>query len=208
VKIAGVVLAGGQSLRMGQDKSSLMIEQLSLLKRAVNLLQNSGLKDCFVSGDHQDYRCIKDKQAGLGPIGGIAACNSALTAEYDAMLVIPVDMPLLAIQDCSYLLQQYLDQVSASNKPTEVPGLFYQQAIFPLVISLTDPLSCYCENIINSSDKKSRSLFRLFESLDIKGIPLNTNDRFRFENTNTPEQWQRCLTTYSKMHKINSEQIK
>lgn len=190
MKIAGVVLAGGQSQRMGEDKANLIIDQNSLLTRAVNLLQEAGLSDCYVSGDYPEFNCIQDQHCNLGPIAGIAACASFLNEQYDAMLIIPVDMPLLAVQDCSHLLNCY----KATNN---VPGLYYQAAIFPILLALTKPLTDYLSNVVNSQHKKSRSLFRLFESLDIQGVPLTTANQYRFKNTNTPTQFQDCLATFN-----------
>jgi len=198
VNIAGVVLAGGQSLRMGQDKAQLIIEQHSLLSRAVALLHNVGLKDCFVSGDYKGFNCIIDQQPALGPIAGLAACVTQLNCDYDAIFIIPVDMPLLAPEDCSNLLQQFINQ-NESNKQ----GLYYQDAIFPMLLVLNSTLSDYLQEVVNSSHKKHRSLYRLLNTLDIKAINNKESDAFRFENTNTPEQWDRCLSTYAKMQPHN-----
>lgn len=214
VKIAGVILAGGQSTRMGEDKATLTIDQHTLLARAVALLKTAGLDDCFVSGDYQGFNCILDQQACLGPIAGIAACASYLNGNYDAMFIIPVDMPLLASQDCQYLLQHFSQQFITQQFTTEdcskqlqpschfltsKQGVYYKQATFPMLLSLNKTLLDYLAEVVTSPHKKYRSLYRLLETLDIKGVDQKEVDVFRFENTNTPEQWQRCLATYAMM---------
>lgn len=202
IRVAGVVLAGGQSLRMGQDKATLTLNHQSLLSRAMALLAEAGLTKRVVSGQYEGVECIVDQQYGLGPIAGIAACANALSDEYDAMLIIPIDMPLLAVEDCTYLLRLY-QQYAQDNNPVYSSGLYYRDAIFPMLISLTSPLLNYLNEIIDIEDKKARSLYRLFETLDIKGIKSNHIDATRFENTNTPEQWQRCLNTFATMQQTN-----
>lgn len=202
VKIAGIVLAGGQSLRMGQDKAMLTIDQHTLLVRAFNLLKQVGLSDCFVSGDYPDFPCITDKHSGLGPLAGIAACTEHLFYDYNALFIMPVDMPLLAAQDCITLIEAYSQRLSQqASSPQSLPqiaGVYYQEAIFPLILTLNKPLCDYLSDIIQTPHKKHRSLYRLFETLSVQGIPTNANNIQRFENTNTPEQWLRCLSNFSK----------
>lgn len=228
MNIAGIVLAGGQSSRMGQDKAKLTIEDHTLLSRAVNLLHAAGFEDCYVSGDYQGFNCIPDTQSELGPIAGIAACatqlsglkqacpsidNSAYSApeyyapkhyapkqskKYDALFIMPVDMPLLAAEDCNKLLQHFIKQFT-NQSITGKQGVYYKETTFPMLLSLNDTLITYLNDALNSVHKKQRSLYRLIETLNIEGISQQQVDLFRFENTNTPEQWQRCLVTYNKM---------
>ncbi|MEJ6077783.1 NTP transferase domain-containing protein [Vibrio sp. 1-Bac 57] len=266
MNIAGIVLAGGQSSRMGQDKAKLTIEDHTLLSRAVNLLHAAGFEDCYVSGDYQGFNCIPDTQSELGPIAGIAACatqlsglkqacpsidNSAYSApeyyapkhyapknyvpkhstsehkvpeynvaehstpewstvehcntkqskKYDALFIMPVDMPLLAAEDCKKLLQHFIKQFT-NQSITGKQGVYYKETTFPMLLSLNDTLITYLNDALNSVHKKQRSLYRLIETLNIEGISQQQVDLFRFENTNTPEQWQRCLVTYNKMQTV------
>lgn len=194
VKIAGVVLAGGQSLRMGRDKATLTIEQQTLLERSVDLLHRVGFDDCFVSGQYEGFDCIADQQTDLGPIAGIAACAKQLYRDYDAVFIIPVDMPLLAEQDCRYLLQYFLTLNTTNTELSLSQGVYYQKTTFPMLLTLNQALLDYLADVVTTTNKKHRSLYRLLESLDIKGFNQKEEDAFRFENTNTPEQWQHCLT--------------
>ena len=194
MKIAAVVLAGGQSLRMGRDKATLTIEQRTLLQRSVELLQHVGFEDCFVSGQYDGFNCIADQQTDLGPIAGIAACAKQLYCDYDAVFIIPVDMPLLAEQDCRYLLQYFLTLNTGSDALSAPQGVYYQQTTFPMLLTLNESLLNYLADVVTTTHKKHRSLYRLLETLDIKGFNQKEENAFRFENTNTPEQWQRCLT--------------
>jgi len=236
VKIAGIVLAGGQSSRMGQDKAKLTIEDHTLLSRAVNLLQSSGFEDCYVSGDYQGFNCILDTQSELGPIAGIAACatklsgikhlpsnnnsaqsttknetakysapehcNTQQSKKYDALFIMPVDMPLLAVEDCKKLLQYFRKQLT-NQSITNKQGVYYKETTFPMLLSLNDTLLTYLYQALNSDHKKQRSVYRLIDTLNIQGVCQQQADLFRFENTNTPEQWQRCLATYGKLQTDN-----
>jgi molybdenum cofactor guanylyltransferase len=49
LNIAGAILAGGQSSRMGGDKATLSFQGTTLLKQMESLLQRSGIKDIYIS---------------------------------------------------------------------------------------------------------------------------------------------------------------
>ncbi len=80
----GLVLAGGQSRRMGHDKALLLREGRSQLAFAVELLQEQ-LQDVFVStragqGDESErkrYPQIVDAYDDLGPMAGILTALEA-----------------------------------------------------------------------------------------------------------------------------------
>jgi molybdopterin-guanine dinucleotide biosynthesis protein A len=94
----GVVLAGGQSRRMGRDKALLELSGETLLARAVRLL-SAVTTELLVVGrrDLDDappgVRIVPDEQPGLGPLGGIA--TALRTMRTQRALVVACDMPLL-----------------------------------------------------------------------------------------------------------------
>lgn len=110
-EICGLVLAGGQSSRMGRDKALLTRGGETQLSRAVRLLQRD-LRRVFVSAradqagepERARYPQILDRHAGLGPLAGIL---SAMDAEPQAAwLVVACDLPNLDSETVRYLLEQ------------------------------------------------------------------------------------------------------
>ena len=188
MKIAGIVLAGGLSSRMGQDKSQLVLAEQTLLTRTVDLLSTLGLTDVFVSGEYDGFKCIADINQTLGPIGGLHACVEYLYSDYDALFVLPIDMPLLGYEECSHLLKQFSEHSQ---------GVFYGQATFPIIVPLTKQLREHLSEAITSPHNKQRSLYRLFKSLNLQPINYQEELSFRFQNSNTPEEWNYCLEMYS-----------
>lgn len=95
-RIVGVVLAGGLSSRMGQDKALVRLsdgESADLLTRTVTLLQDVCGRAIVVGRVQDGYTCIPDTFPGSGPVGGIATalehCSGA------ACLVLSCDLPFM-----------------------------------------------------------------------------------------------------------------
>ena len=101
--ITAVILAGGQSSRMGQDKASLPFGDETMLARVVRLAGSVADDVVVVARDGQfgdgnslpelPARIVHDPVAHLGPLAGIATGLAASTT--DINLVIACDMPLV-----------------------------------------------------------------------------------------------------------------
>ncbi len=91
----GVVLAGGKSTRMGQDKALLEVDGKPLLLHAVEKLKPH-VRELLVIGEPRKYGHIwpdvmPDEIPGLGPLGGIVTAMG--NARHDRLLVLAVDAP-------------------------------------------------------------------------------------------------------------------
>lgn len=181
--IAGLVLAGGHSSRMQQDKALLNIDGVSLLDRQCDLLSALlGTDNVFVSGDRSNYRCILDDQVSRGPLEGIrSACLFLKKTEiYQGLLVVPVDMPLLKMQNLVQLVQSAKNSEAIKFKGQQFPILFSN--IENILLKISDVKKA---NLINKRIKFS--LFELFNVLLVSDIEPISQDGF--ENVNTPEDW-------------------
>src|SRR5437879_7799138 len=100
--IAGFVLAGGKSSRMGQDKASLRLEGHSLLDIACRKLL-AITSEVFIVGGRKQFgtEAIEDIFADRGPLGGIHAALALGHAELN--LVMAVDLPFVEAQSVGYL---------------------------------------------------------------------------------------------------------
>ena len=94
----GVVLAGGLSSRMGQDKAQLKRKSerenssmLSMLEFSKQVLSDSGISNIVVSGDNYD---VPDKIKQGGPVGGILSVLSKYP-QAKSLLILPVDLPCM-----------------------------------------------------------------------------------------------------------------
>lgn len=100
--VAGVVLAGGLSSRLGQEKALLRVygqEQPDLLRRTHNLLTVL-LPRCWVAcrpaRPRPGYDCIFDQVEGLGPFSGVyAALRAAAEGGFAAVLALSCDLPFM-----------------------------------------------------------------------------------------------------------------
>ena len=77
--IVGLVLAGGRSSRMGEDKAMLRIDGRSLLERAMRALWDAGADKVAISGTRAAG--IADRWPGTGPVAASPArCTTCRTA--------------------------------------------------------------------------------------------------------------------------------
>ncbi|HAJ89470.1 MAG TPA: molybdenum cofactor guanylyltransferase [Rhodospirillaceae bacterium] len=102
-RVAGIVLAGGKSSRMGRNKALLDFRGRPLVQHMMNILRDLGLQDIYISGSIANYPCIDDNRPFAGPAQGI--CNVwQKKPDYEGYLFVPVDMPLLTADILRLLL--------------------------------------------------------------------------------------------------------
>jgi len=175
--IAAVILAGGKSSRMGQDKSQLMLGNRTLLAHTKELLLAAGNTEIVISG----ALGIKDKQTNKGPLSGLFSCLEELR-HYNYLFFVPVDMPLLSTDIIKQLLQE-IDQET-------VHQLFhFNNHRLPLILQNTPEIRLVIEKQLHSDDL---SLHQLFKHLKTKTLKHNFESECFF-NANSPEQWQSVL---------------
>ena len=147
-RVAGVVLAGGLSTRMGHDKAQMRVhgaDKPDLLARTHALLAEL-LPRCWVScrsdTPRSGYECLFDAKPGQGPAAGIlAALRAAQAQAFAAVLALSCDMPLMGAPTLRRLLDArasapagtlatlYVD--AASGRP-EALAAVYETASLPL----------------------------------------------------------------------------
>src|SRR5687768_5891466 len=97
MNLSAVILAGGESRRMGQDKAWLNVDGVPLISRALAIVRELAIDEIFISGrsgqDYSTFGCpvLEDLRPDLGPLGGIERSLAASTAS--AVLVQAVDLP-------------------------------------------------------------------------------------------------------------------
>lgn len=166
-KIAGVVLAGGQSLRMGQNKALLDYNGQPLLDHMIGLLEQAGLRDIYVSGDLEGYHCIPDTALYQGPAEAMHDVLTALDG-YDGVLFVPVDMPLLNAEMLHLLIKQER-------------GGYFMGSPLPAFITRTCP------------EERVKSVKAFLEVAKAYPIILPPGLKDCMINTNTPEEWDEAL---------------
>ena len=99
----GVVLAGGQSSRMGTPKASLEWHGSTLLRRTASIVARATGGPVVVVRAHgqelpplpRGILVADDPQGGKGPLQGIATGLAALRGRADIAFVSSTDMPFL-----------------------------------------------------------------------------------------------------------------
>jgi molybdopterin-guanine dinucleotide biosynthesis protein A len=167
-RIAGVVLAGGASSRMGQSKALLDYKGRPLVRHMMNLLAATGLTDICVSGALPGYPCIEDESALSGPAHGIKSVL-AKKPGYEGYLFVPVDMPLLS----AVLLRLLLDREGSAHFDGH-----------PLPLYLTLPFKT----------DKSDSVWGFLKAQGASPVALPAALHAAMQNANTPEEWEEIVS--------------
>jgi molybdopterin-guanine dinucleotide biosynthesis protein A len=128
---AGFVLAGGRSSRMGADKALVRFAGRPLVETALEVLRQAGL-EAFIAGSRSSLAAfapvVEDKQAGLGPLGGITAALASTARRWAIFL--PVDLPLLPAS----LLRYMLHHAQITGRAVTVPSVTGFVQSFPAVV--------------------------------------------------------------------------
>lgn len=187
--IAGVILAGGQSNRMGHDKALLIYQGRRLIDHMALLLQETGITDIYVSGHVEGYHCITDRIPHKGPLSGIYSISNHPTMNrYTTFLIVPIDMPLLTPQLLLFLLEEmgYHDAV------------YYTQYPFPVILQNSEKIRGMLSKIFNNDTMENYSMKHFLHTLRYKEVVIPHNETAFFINANTPTEWDSIKKQTSK----------
>ena len=180
--VFGLVLAGGESRRMGQDKALLSRDGQSQLAHIVALLDDV-VDEVFVSTRRQQqhdpersrYRQIIDRFDGIGPVAGIL---SALQEHPHAdWLIVACDLPNIDTETLRFLLENAAPDEPLTAYKSSYDGLpeplcaLYRSGAAAIVADFVD------QGIVCPRKILIRSDARLLEQPDPRSL----------DNINTPE---------------------
>jgi molybdopterin-guanine dinucleotide biosynthesis protein A len=118
-QVAGFVLAGGGSSRMGRDKGLLELDGEALVVRAANLAASAtGAPATIIGGTAYTplgLRVVGDDLPGAGPLGAIATALRASVAPWN--LIVACDLPYLTREWLEFLV----DRALGSNADAVLP---------------------------------------------------------------------------------------
>ncbi|TYK67096.1 molybdenum cofactor guanylyltransferase [Colwellia echini] len=218
VDCLGVVLAGGLSSRMGQDKAQLTRSNDTLNKASTHswaqtsgqsmldfskqLLTDSGIANIVISGDHHQ---IPDLVPQSGPVGGIYSVLAHCLQQYPehlqpkSFLILPVDLPLMTPAAIAELRLKG----ELSRKATFFSDTQKQIHHIPLYLPNNAFLSAFLSqafhqyilvnqdsNRVKGENKNAPSVRSMLAKIPHQAIS-SKNSKLLF-NTNTPEQWHQA----------------
>ncbi len=156
-----LILAGGESRRMGQDKANLLLGERALLQSVVNTLQPL-FAEVIVSvrqPRHEiDLLQVCDDPVHTGPLAGLVAGLERVNTSW--LFAVACDMPFITPAVIEYLAQQRADC----------------QAVVPMVSGYPQPLAAFyavsclplARDCLNGSGK--HSLRELLERLQVRYV--------------------------------------
>lgn len=167
--LTGVVLAGGRSRRMGQDKASLIWRGHTLLEHACTLLEGLGCGKVRVSGRPDHPLGHADRTSEDGPGRALADLLTMDAASASGLIVIPVDMPRLTPEDLMPLIAPGSARARIwSGHP--LPAWF--------------PTGTAPEALADA-----RSIRDVLDAFNVEHVPLDSSRLDHFANINTAEDF-------------------
>jgi molybdopterin-guanine dinucleotide biosynthesis protein A len=188
--MVGVVLCGGQSSRMGEDKGLLQQTGKSFAQTARDKLETLGLR-VIVSinkSQEQEYSLIFppemliiDEEPGdaKGPLLGIVSCHLHHKAE--DLFVLACDLPLMDRELLRVLAKKYYQFPGASvylfannGEPEPLCGIYTAQALSSV------------QDMLEKGNLTKNSMKFVLQNLVVDSIELSEKQKISFKNFNNP----------------------
>lgn len=180
--ISGIILAGGESRRMGKDKSKILFKGKPLIEYPIDLFRNY-CDDIIISGDtnkYSDYCFLKvpDEVERNGPLSGIYSCIKASKTVMN--IVTTCDMPFLSNE----LIEYVIDNSDGADLIIPYHHTHYE----PLCAIYTKELIPVIENLFAKKDYSPLSLIPIANTRKlVLDESLGFYHKKLFTNINTVE---------------------
>jgi molybdopterin-guanine dinucleotide biosynthesis protein A len=196
-KILGVVLAGGKSLRFGEDKSQVKLNNKSLIDHILSEILTEFKELLIVSNNpikfnkSENISVISDFKNNLGPLGGVLTAMKWIkdnNKDYQWISTFPTDTPFFKNQ----ILKDFHDKINLKNgKLFFIKSNNTRHNIFGLwSIDLADKL----EKDLENGDRKVEDWANKV-GVNIIDMQFEKNDPFF--NINTKEDLEKAKNIFN-----------
>jgi len=199
--ITGIILSGGKSSRMGENKSLMKINDSTMIERVVNLMKSYFTEVILITNTPDEYEFLnislyEDIFTYRGPLAGI---HSGLHhSETERNFIISCDIPLMTGEIIKYLIEYETDKpitiCKADGFIQQLAGL-YSKSVLPNAEKLLK------ENIENEtrSESQTKRKCKVLSLIDVAGAQIINVEKLSFYeegtffNMNRPEDYQKIL---------------
>ncbi len=186
MNISAVLLAGGESRRMGQDKATLVFHEKPLWEIQLDLLRALQPREMFLSARSDpiwrpaDVHFVPDQTPSRGPLSGLAATLSR--SRTDHLLVLAVDMPLMT--------EVFLRSLCGALKPSCGVVPMVRERVEPLAAIYPTSADADVIAALSGSDFSLQSLAkRLIAADKLCVVSVSKKDENCFRNFNEPDDF-------------------
>jgi molybdopterin-guanine dinucleotide biosynthesis protein A len=189
--LAAVLLAGGESRRMGRDKSTLTVDGIPLWRRQLDLLRRLAPAELLVSARYEphwlpaDARFVADAAPGHSPLGGLAAALEGTRCSH--LLALAIDQPAMTASHLAALWRAAAPRCGVlpwlDGRAEPLPAIYPVEAAPGAATLLAGPdlsLRTFADALADAGSMKRH----------IIGSP----DAKLYANCNTPADWRRHVT--------------
>ena len=201
--LIGLVLAGGQSRRMGQDKALMRYQGRTLIDNASLLLQSASCDKVLISRNAPGF--LNDRIEDAGPLSGVHAVLDALSQSDNhngnpcELLVLPVDMPQMTPE----LLRILVSRGREAEK-----ACYVEKRFLPFYLPVTQDTKALLANyLVEQSKRRVVGFLEILNAVslkegDLKKIArkdesdskkrlanMSNDDGVEWLNVNTPGDW-------------------
>lgn len=183
MNISAVLLAGGESRRMGTDKATLMFRGKPLWQHQLEILGKLGVEKIFVSARKDplwrpnDIEFVSDASPSRGPLSGLVA--SVERIETPHLVALAVDVPFMTAVFLKSLLARVTSTCGAIPKIGDrfepLAAIYPREAHVDLAAALEG-----CDFSLQSVARK------LTENQKLVAVDVRENEREFFRNLNEP----------------------
>jgi len=198
--LTGVILAGGQSVRMGSDKALLTIDGQPLLRQIVLQMRAAGMQDIIIAaGDgsreaiyrealaHLDHGgrilFVCDEFPGYGPLSGLHAALSAMQGGH--AFVMACDMPVLSVSLLARM-REYLNNADVDDV-IRIPAQPFHAIYSPRIVP----------RLRFHLERDDRRVMQVIKGMATQFIQPTPEEELGFVNLNTPEHYERYMAQFA-----------
>ena len=184
MRIAGLIIAGGKSSRMGQNKALIHFKQKPLIEHVYDRLKYQvekvyiNINQACNNFKYKENIIPDKKQNYQGPLAGLDAALQMIQTEW--LQIAPCDSPFLPLDLTQILMnksKQSLHKIiipQTQNNIHPTLGLFHS--------SIADDLNLFLKN-------EDRGFINFINSVGFEGVSFE--NEHAFVNINTPEELEK-----------------